>query len=1198
MADSSVPDNYASRIKRLRTELDLTQSELADRMGVSFASVNRWENEQTKPSALAWQRIALAEKHGIDALSATFSPATTASEAAAPYGAGAPPARDFSADAETVRLVAEAERLRYGHLVNPAFATEIARIDPLPHQRLAVYERMLHQPRLRFFLADDAGAGKTIMTGLYIREMLARRLVRRILIVPPAGLIGNWERELRTLFNLRFRVVVGADAKKGNPFAGASGNHVIVSVDTLGGERMFARLGEAGVEPYDLVVFDEAHKLSVQRDPDGTVRPTDRYRLAEALAGAEPFIDDGDGRWRLPWSANHLLLLTATPHQGKDFPYFCLWRLLEPQVLSTESAFKAFPTEARKRFFIRRTKEEMVKLDGTRLYPERVSDTLSYDLQQGPNSEQELYDRTTDYISTYYNRARILNRTAARFAMAVFQRRLASSTFALLCSFERRLARLDDLIEKIRSGQISPDQLAALQRKLEETHDVLDEMTADEESTDGEQEENEVAEEKLLSGVVAVSLTELKAERDMVKGLLDLARRVNENESSKFQRLREVMRDPRWQDEKFLIFTEHRDTLTFLTRRLEGLGFAGQIASIHGGMDYKERETQVEHFRKPVADGGARYMVCTDAAAEGINLQFCWVMANFDIPWNPARLEQRMGRIHRYKQEHNPVIIVNIVAGKTREGRVLKILLDKLEKIRKELGSDKVFDVIGRLYEGVSMRDYMMQALSEDGAKAAEKTLASTLTKEQVEALAAREKTLYGEGGDVKKELPRLQASVAQEAYFRLLPGYVRRLIEKAVPRLDLSIEGDIDGVFSLRPLKPGMFDPLWSAFEVYPPELVNCLTLQKAQADAIFLHPGEPFFERFREYLLARFSDQAQRGAVFVDPVATEPYLFHLALVPVVRRADSDVPPLAQPETMEYRLVGLRQTEHDEPSTCSVEQLLLLRGGQGVPSNAYRLVERSGALTESAAVHLRTTIGKALAETHSDGLFEELPAREEFIGLGFDYQEAELAATRARLTPKAREGNPRAVKELGRIKASQALLTERKQNALEALRREPELVGPGEIEFLAHALVVPSSDPADVEAQDKEIEAIAMLTVRAYEEALDAKVRDVSTPEKARAAGLMDFPGFDLISDRPAGVRLNIEVKGRATRGEVILSENEWVKACNLRGQYWLYVVFECASPKPWVLRVNDPFGKLFVRTKSVAVDAAAIMAAAEQGD
>ncbi len=733
-----------------------------------------------------------------------------------------------------MRLVAEAERLRYGHLFNPAFATEIARIDPLPHQRLAVYERMLDQPRLRFFLADDAGAGKTIMTGLYIREMLARRLLRRILIVAPAGLIGNWERELRILFSLRFRIIVGADARKSNPFSDPGSNLLIVSVDTLVGERMFARLGEADVEPFDLVVFDEAHKLSVQRDPDGTIRPTGRYRLAEAMAGAEPIADhsETEGRWRLPWSANHLLLLTATPHQGKDFPYFCLWRLLEPQVLSTEAAFKAFPVDARRRFFIRRTKEEMVRMDGTRLYPERLSDTMNYELEQGVASEQELYDRTTDYISTFYNRARILNRAAARFAMAVFQRRLASSTFALLRSFERRLARLDDLIEKIRSGRISIEQLTALQRKLEDTHDVLDEMTGDEESADGDQEENERNEEELLGGVVAVSLSELQAERQIVKGLLDLARQVNEKESSKFQKLREVMRDPRWQDEKFLIFTEHKDTLMFLTWRLEGMGFAGQVASIHGGMDYKEREIQVEQFRKPLADGGARYMICTDAAAEGINLQFCWLMANYDIPWNPARLEQRMGRIHRYGQKHDPVIILNLVAGQTREGRVMKTLLDKLEKIRKELGSDKVFDVIGRLFEGVSIRDYMEQALSDDGAKAAETNLSSSLTKEQIEALTAREKILYGDGGDVKKELSRLQISVEQEAYFRLLPGYLRRLIENAAPRLDLAIEGSLDGVFSLRPLTPEALDPFWSAFDVYPPEIANRLTLQKIAAE------------------------------------------------------------------------------------------------------------------------------------------------------------------------------------------------------------------------------------------------------------------------------------------------------------------------------------------------------------------------------
>ena len=246
---------------------------------------------------------------------------------------------DFSADPDAVSAVAEAHRLAYGHLFNSAFAAEISLIDPLPHQRIAVYEQMLQQAPLRFLLADDAGAGKTIMTGLYVREMLSRRLIRRVLIVPPAGLVGNWEREMRTLFRLTFRIVSGADARTGNPFLGPESDQVIVSIDTLAGERMFGHLKDSQTEAYDLVVFDEAHKLSADRQPDFRVRKTDRYKLAEALAGAEA----EDESWELPWSAQHLLLLTATPHMGKDDPYYFLWRLLLPDALSTCDAFNDFP---------------------------------------------------------------------------------------------------------------------------------------------------------------------------------------------------------------------------------------------------------------------------------------------------------------------------------------------------------------------------------------------------------------------------------------------------------------------------------------------------------------------------------------------------------------------------------------------------------------------------------------------------------------------------------------------------------------------------------------------------------------------------------------------------------------------------------------------------------------------------------------
>ena len=708
-----------------------------------------------------------------------------------------------------------------------------------------------------------------------------------------------------------------------NPFIGADNNLLIVSVDTLAGERTFGRLAEPEVQPYDLVVFDEAHKLSADREPDFRVRKTDRYRLAEAIAGPQ----DGDlsskDRWRLHWSARHLLLLTATPHMGKDFPYFCLWRLLEPQVLSTPDAFSSYPAEARQRHFIRRVKEEMVRFDSTPIYPQRISDSLSYELTQGAISEQALYDLVTDYFEYYYNRARILNRSAARLAMSVFQRRLASSTWSLLRSFERRLEKLQTLIADIRSGKITPQQLLARQRRLDdEIHASLDEKTADEETSLDGYEENETDEDQALGAVVATSLAELEVECSQVEGILRMARDLYAlGQESKFDKLWEFLSEPKYKDEKVLIFTEHRDTLNFLVRNLEGRGFTGQVAQIHGGMSTQpdsstglsERDEQVEFFRQPVEQGGARFLVATDAAGEGINLQVCWLMVNYDIPWNPARLEQRMGRIHRYGQKHDPVLIINLLAGQTREGKVLLILLQKLEKIRKELNSDKVFDVIGRLFEGLSLRDYMEMTLTEDGAERAEQELTGRLTPEQIRAIQVREQRIYGEGGDVRSQLPRLQDTMEIETYRRLLPGYVRRFMERAASLVNIGFEGDLDGKFSLRPLQPGALDPLWLSLDRYPDEQRQALTFQRPEngEQAVFLHPGEPLFDTFNAYIQDHFKDQALAGAVFMDPTSEQPYLFHLVEVSVLRRAEPEFAAFAGEELLERRLVGLRQDEN-----------------------------------------------------------------------------------------------------------------------------------------------------------------------------------------------------------------------------------------------------------------------------------------------
>ncbi|AUB82576.1 helicase-related protein [Candidatus Thiodictyon syntrophicum] len=1174
-------------ILKLRQSLHLTQQQFADRLGVSFVTLNRWENGQTRPSALGLEKLRQAAAEAL----AGATDAATPDRTTAPAPAGQE-SLDFLGDANALRVLVEGERLSYGHLFNPAFATEVSRIDPLPHQRIAVYDRMLPQPRLRFLLADDAGAGKTIMTGLYVRECLTRRTLRRVLIVAPAGLVGNWQRELHRLFRLELRIVASADAKQGNPFVGDDSDLVVVSIDSLRSPRLFAALRDPAVTAYDLVVFDEAHKLACHRDPDGTIRPTERYRLAEALAGVRDLPD----AYRLPWSAQHLLLLTATPHMGKPYPYYALWRLLEPELLSTPTAFEHFPAASRQRCFIRRVKEEMVNLHGDPLYPARWCDTHSYDLGQGEISEQTLYNRTTAYINNYYNLARVLNRQAARFAVMIFQRRLASSTWALLCSLRKRLAKLEAMIEAIRSGRIPEDEWRAQQMLLEQKAakgklvDALADQTADEEGTVHGQETHEANEDEALGAFLATNLAELQTERDEVRGLLGLAEAVHaQGQDSKFQRLRELLADPEYRDEKVIIYTEHKDTLDFLKRGLEGLGFAGQVACVHGGMGFVSRDAEVERFRAPHQHGGegARFFVGTDAAAEGINLQFCWILINYDIPWNPARLEQRMGRIHRYGQKRDRVAILNLVAGATREGRVVKTLLDKLEEIRNELGSDKVFDVVGRMFEDVSLADYVRRAVdSDETADREAMAVAGKLTAEQIRALAAREESLYGRGGEITAELPRLREALAIEELRRLLPGYVRRYLEHAAPLIGVDLVGDLEADFMLRTRRPGVLERLLPVLDSYPAAARNRFSVYPTadEHEAIYLHPGEPVFERLTALAAEQASVAGRRGAIFTDPGSHAPYLFHVARLSVVRAADPGVPGLGRAEVIEQRLVGIKQFADNRCEEAPVEQLLLLRPGRKHAPTSVAFLVHSDTWRLAAAQYLQTEVLRRLAQVQELAAQARLGETETLLGLAYDYQELELAVARKEYTRKARAGDRKAEPEVERIRARQGALKERRRQTLTQARREVALIQPGTVEILATALVQPSQDPADIQARDLEVERIAMEIATAAEAAQGADVRDVSTPAKARLAGLNDYPGFDLFSKRPGDER-GIEVKGRVGTGEIEMTENEWAKACNLRGRYWLYVVFDCGTPQPRLLRVQDPFQKLIANAKGTVV-------------
>ena len=1184
---TEVPINFAEVVKAKRLARGWTQADLAARLGMTNVTISRWEKARVEPSPVFWEKF-------LEVVGDRTVNHMRLGKAVDPQ------AVDFMGDGLAVRAMVEGERLAFGHLANPAFATEVSKIDPLPHQRLAVYEHMLKQPRLRFLLADDAGAGKTIMTGLYIREMLARRLIQRILIVPPAGLVGNWQNEMRELFGMEFVVVMGADlaARNNNPFSsGGNPDRVICSVDTLRGDRAFSRLSEAAVLPYDLVVFDEAHKLSARQDADFTVRRSARYELAEALAG----VPNRKSEWALGWSARHLLLLTATPHMGKDYPFFALWKLLDPQTFSTIDAFQAMPRECRERFFIRRTKEEMVTFEGKPLYPKRTTDTFSYDLTQGAVSEQTLYDQTTNYLRFIYNRAKLLNKTAAQLALGVFQRRMASSTYALLCSLERRLDRLDGVIQDVIAGRIDLLKLAKQSERLRDDDDPFDSHTADEESGGEGEEENERSEAEILGSFVATTLADLEIEKEHVSKLLALAREVQElGHESKFERLRGVIEDKRFRNEKLLVFTEHRDTLSYLKGRLDGLGFTGHVASIHGGMNYVERGEQIRFFKKPIEEGGARVMVCTDAAGEGINLQFCWVMVNFDVPWNPARLEQRMGRIHRYGQKRSEVFIINLIAGKTREGKVVKILLDKLELIRKELKSEKVYDVIGRVFEGKSITEYMRRSLEGEDIEQLTLDMGGMLTKEQVTAIADRERSLYGDGGDVARQLPALKEKMATEVYSQLLPGYVRQFVQDAAPLLHLKLAPLEQGRFRLVPTKARALDPLLPMMEAKARDHFDMTFTrpERGENGPVWIHPGEPVFDQLLELVNLGAMPHAQRGAVVVDPSSTHSYLLHLASVTILRRADLSLPALKADEVLEQCLVAVRQHEDGTMTVRPIEEFLLLepRTG-GLPLDAQRLAVSAEGRIEEARAFMVATVAKEFAQKHRDRLNADLASRIEFLRQGFFYEQKELVEARTVWTKRRRENHPSAEREIVRIRDLQRAWESRSQDAEQTVLREPALIGVGPVAFLAHVLVRPAANDEESLRYDAEVERVAMELVMAHERALGARVHDVHSPELSMLAGLnTPWPGFDVLSHRPDGKRRCIEIKGRARLGSIHISTNEWAAAANRREEYWLYSVFDCASAAPRLVAVQDPFAKLVQKAAGFELSASDILAAGEQ--
>lgn len=1018
----------------------------------------------------------------------------------------------WDGDARRAFLALEARRYRLAATFDPLLAVSASRVHPLPHQIEAVYGYVLRLPRIRFLIADDPGAGKTIMAGLIVKELKLRGLARRILIVVPGHLRDQWIREMRDRFNETFFVVERAtvDALYGeNPWLRE--DQVITSMDFAKQEDILSGLSAAH---WDLVIVDEAHKLSAYRYGD-RVRKTERYQLGEVLSR----------------NSVHLLFLTATPHRGDPENFRLLLDLLAPGFFATPEMVQRSLRDRDNPLFIRRMKEDLKDFEGRPLFVPRKVITHTFQLGVESPREKELYNALSEYVREQYNLAlRRGGRRNVAFALVILQRRMASSTYALLRSLERRRQRLAELCahaealaERAAGVQLAPgieeaDDLPEAERwRLEEEWEVLS---------------------------VAENRRELEREVAVLDRLIADARAIVERgEEYKLRELREALANLQREHpgEKVIVFTESRDTMEHLARNLRAWGY--RVTTIHGGMSLEERVAAEGEFKD-----SAQVLVATEAAGEGINLQFCHLMVNYDLPWTPNRLEQRMGRIHRYGQRKE-VFIYNLVAADTREGMVLAHLLLRLEEIRKALG-DKVFDVIGDLFPGKRLAQLLQEAAA--GARSMEEILRE-LDVRVDEDYVRRVREQLGESLATRFiDFSRIRELAERAREHRLAPEYTEEFFRRALEAAGGRMRRRQDGLWAIESVPYVVRDlgervgPRGAVAREYPK-----VTFDKDVAehvpDAELLSFGHPLFEAVLAWAEQAGAPDLERGAVLADRGGRYDGLLYVfegevrdgggtvvgkrlfgaftdgervERVPMSRLWDlvpaaTTVPPGPDPEACKDRVVaevvGWLAEYLDEVVTERRRQAEVKRK-YGLESLRYCIAELEGELI-------------ALYERREHGEPVDLPIRN-------------------------KEERKRRYVEVAR-------------QLEEEIRREVALTM-GDLAHVATLRVVPASVEDDM-ASDPEIERIGMEVTMRYER---EQGRD---PEDVSREGL----GYDIRSREPGGGVRYIEVKARAREGAVELTPNEWLKAQRFRNEYYLYVVYHAAT-RPQLRIIQDPAAAL----------------------
>lgn len=1077
------------------------------------------------------------------------------------------------ADPAQLRLLVESARIRLAYAYDQHFAVSLSGIRTLPHQIEAVYLKMLPQPRLRFLLADDPGAGKTIMAGLLLKEMKLREAIERVLILVPAPLTIQWQDELLRFFSESFQIIHSGNDQQQliNPWQRE--NQVIASLDYAKQEAVRERVWQ---QRWDLVILDEAHKCSAytrrRTDRAAEVDKTKRYQLAE----------------RLVERADHVLLLTATPHHGDEDRFGHFVRLIDPDVFPEPHRLGEEARAIRRDILnlagdspwaLRRLKEDLRDLEGRRLFPDRHALSVAFQL----NAEEfSLYKAVTAYINEFLPRGVGRQAASAALARTVLQRRVASCTHAIYTSLRRRQEKQQRLLEELEA--LDPQERA---RYLERLRGRLTDEELDEDDLD------EAARDRLTDEfTTAIELEQLRLEVAALRDLVEQARRVRDHApDSKLAALRECLTQAQFAElkdgrGKLLIFTEHRDTLGYLQQHLTRWDYS--TCKIHGGMNPHQRKTAQEDFR-----AGRQVCVATEAAGEGINLQFCHLMINYDLPWNPTRLEQRMGRIHRIGQERD-VYVFNFVAERSQdgqpivEGRILKRLLDKLEQMRDALGRERVYDVVGEVLalNRVNLPEMLREAAYDP------RRLEEYL--DQIDRLDPALLREYEEATGIALARAHVDFSAFQQGNYeaeerRLMPEYVARQFVAAAEEIGLRVEPRADGLWRVPHVPQDLRSERLEAVHRLgkPDSAYRKITFQKEHLeqdqhlDAVLTGPGHALYAAVDETLNERLTPLRGQTAAFVDGLATAPYWIHFLEMDIRGEPTS----AGASSTIHAELLAVCEQNgsfellpadvlHDLAPCQETARppAAVAQGATDFVKAGYQLVKRQEIQMER----------QRHAQVVRDYLEKSFQARIYVAeGRAMDLRARELGGEKD--VALARQQAERDVEDLRRARRDRLAGLDRLAIARSGPVRHLASVWvmpPGQALETARE-AEPTAWPTDAEVRTR-VELAAMQVVMDYERRRGWEPFDISAQRG---------PGFDIRSLGPAepatGHRpvRRIEVKGRARGQPVRMTTNEWLKARQLGETYWLYVVWDPLEPRAAPVCVADPARQLEHAAREVQV-------------